>query len=222
MLCNIWKRPPRRFVYLSASSCKKYWTAFHWTLEAWAREEPIQFKGRSIWIRFLVIWHWPWWRSVLYCKFNTTKILLTFNTNILTIYSGKITFTPRLMIICFTNKWFPFKKGLRCKFWKKKRGRHGGTQVIKNNTTDSSIFWIAARSHRWSPPMPYSSEVWCEGLRVCICLCWFSHSSVRGPWRACRCSESVSTADTHTSSHRRSPCRQLGTDSWERTQRTFQ
>lgn len=65
-------------------------------------------------------------------------------------------------------------------------------------------------------------QVWCI---LPGCVCWWvfaSYSSVRGPWRACRCSECVSTADTHTSSHRRSPCLQSGTGSWEQTRKNLQ
>lgn len=58
--------------------------------------------------------------------------------------------------------------------------------------------------------------VWGGINSVCVCA-FVSYSLVRGPWRACRCSVCVNTADIHTSSHRRSPCLQLGTDSWEHT-----
>ena len=53
-------------------------------------------------------------------------------------------------------------------------------------------------------------------------VCLVSYSSARGPWRACRCSECVNTADTHTSSRRRSPCLRWGTGSWQHTHVNFQ
>lgn len=87
---------------------------------------------------------------------------------------------------------------------------HAITEAVKRHTHFMHYFGHALC------PINDDKLIYIKSTMSSACVC-VSYSSVRGPWRACRCSECVSTADTHTSSHRRSPCLRWGTGSWEHT-----